>query len=762
LSDNDDPDSKQHKLAMLFKGADKYDGEGISLLGAYFGLPGAPPEGLLSSESPERKRMILHHLLTRFFIQLADNQPVLVTFEDVHWMDPTTGEFLQMFLTSIVEHRIMAILTFRPEFSAPWGHLKAIASLPLDRLNRLQTKEFIAAFSADSQLPRELMAELIERSDGNPLYIEELTAAVLDDKAQPERSRNRAALVTAPRRIPSTLQESLFARIDQASPDARELIHVCAVIGRRFFHKLLVAVAELTDAKLDNALTELVERGLLQRTGHAPNAEYAFKHALIQDAAYAVILKEKRRRLHERCAVGLEAVSPNDPGVLGHHHELAGNAIAAVRYYLTAGQLAIDRYSLQEADRYLQRGLDLLATLPDSDFRNAQELKFRSLLGRASIFSKGWAHPSVKHQYGRALELSKSIGNRGDQVNLEWALATYHLLHGEIRDAVFGGERVLGLAEQANDPELKHVAHSALTIYHFYAGNFLRSIGHKAEALRFFRAQSSVDLQKKFGTDRRLQALRGAALSYWCLGNHRVALAFEEEQRSAAVKSGNNFDHAYALTISCILHSLRRNAPGMLSNAEAAIRVAEEYGFSFLHANALNFRALALALQDPCEDSFDECDATIERYQLAGNRMGISSMWAILGELCRRLDFHERGLHYTRKGLDYAGRAGERFAQADLYRVRGELLSAVQQPQEAEHCLRGAIALARKQGARTWELRAAIEYSKLLIQRNEVLKARKVLEPLCRDLDCSEFASDDLMIAKTIYSQHDPQLARAN
>src|SRR5215471_10776602 len=254
-------------------------------LGAYFGLPGAPSEGLLSSESPERKRMILHHLLARFFIRLADNEPVLVTFEDVHWMDPTTGEFLQTFLKSIVEHRIMAILTLRPELSPPWGPLKVITSVPLERLNRLQTKEFIAAFSADSQLPSELMAELIERSDGNPLYIEELTAAVLDHKTQPEGSRNRAALVAAPRRIPSTLQESLFARIDQASPNARELIHVCAVIGRRFSHKQLVAVAELTDAKLGNALTELVERGLLQRTAHGPNAEYAFKHALIQDAA---------------------------------------------------------------------------------------------------------------------------------------------------------------------------------------------------------------------------------------------------------------------------------------------------------------------------------------------------------------------------------------------------------------------------------------------------------------------------------------------
>jgi tetratricopeptide (TPR) repeat protein len=365
----------------------------------------------------------------------------------------------------------------------------------------------------------------------------------------------------------------------------------------------------------------------------------------------------------------------------------------------------------------------------------------------------------VKSEYGRALELSKRLGNEKEQVPLEWALTTYHLLHGEIRDAVIGGERVLGLAEQINDHDLRHVAHSALTIYQFYGGNFLAAVAHKDEALRFYRAQASEDLQKRFGTDRRLQALRGAALSHWCLGNHQIAIDLDEEQRSVAMKGGHLFDHAYAMTISCILHSLRRDAQMTYSCAEAAINIAQDQGFSFLEANAANFRAIALALQDPRERTLRACDSVIEAYQAAGNRMGISSMWAIMGELCRHIGLHERGLRCVDKGLEYVRRSGERFAQSDLYRVKAEFLAAINRMDEAQHCLSRAVILARKQHARTWELGAAIPLAQMLVDRREFDKVLGLLQPLCETFRGSEFVSDQLVMAQSICAQCPPRRA---
>src|SRR6266516_2026046 len=759
LSEGDSLEVKRRKLAHLFSDVGDDRLEGISLLAAHLGIPTGTNNqpALASSESPERRRMILHRLLTDFLLTLALRRPVLLIFEDVHWMDPTTSEFLDTLINRLERHAVLLILTFRSMFSPPWHGSERQTFLSLERLTPSQTAQFIKVFTNAEGLPHDLVAELIERSDGNPLYIEELTAAVLSERRteKPRPLPDRGVRTRI--RIPSTLQDSLLARIDRTSPQARELIQVCAVVGRRFAREQIATIADINGRQLDDALGELVNSGLLHSFGRSPDSEYEFKHALIQDAAYSVILREKRQRLHARCAAAWEAHFPSvcqrDPGVLGRHCEIAGNTQAAVLYFLAAGQLAIERSALREANTYLEKGLALLATLPESEWRNGEELRFRSLLGRVRIFTDGWAHPSVKKEYGRALELAKSLGNKKELVPLEWALTTYHLLRGEIREAVLGGQRVLGLAEHVMDQGLLLVAHSALTIYEFYSGNFLAVVNHKEQALHFYRAQASGELQKSFGTDRRLQALRGAALSHWCLGNHRLAIDLDEEQRSIAENSGHLFDHAYALTISCILHSLRRDANVTYSCAEAAITIAQDQGFNFLGANATNFQAIALALLDPRDRTLQGCDRAIETYQTAGNRMGISGMLAIMAELCGRIGRPERGLLYVDRALDYVRRSGERFAQADLYRVKGELLAAVNRIGDAQRFLSRALLLARKQRAKTWELGAAIPLAQILVDQSQFEKARGLLQPLCREFKDSVFVSDQLARAQTLCAQ---------
>jgi predicted ATPase/class 3 adenylate cyclase/predicted negative regulator of RcsB-dependent stress response len=761
LANDGSPDAKWQKLAALFDGAGDDRLEGIALLATYLGVPmptddrpeSLTSQPLMASRPPKRRRMLLHQLLTNYFLARARRHPVLIVFEDIHWMDPTTAEFLGTLIDRIQGAPVLLLLTARPQFALPWQEPVHFTHLTLDRLTRGQATQFVDVFSDTAALSADLVAQLVERSDGNPLYIEELTATVLGSRGVDGADRVANTRI----QIPSTLRESLLARIDRTSPEARELMQVCAVVGRRFSHPQISAIAEMGGSELDQTLAELIRQGLLQSTGEPPDVEYCFKHALVQDAAYSLILREKRQRLHARCAAALEAHFPSvcehEPSVLGLHHEIANNAAAAVPYVLAAGQLAIERSALREATSYLQKGLALLETLPASETRDRDEQNFRSIFGRVCIFANGWAHPSVKKEYGRALELAKRVGSKKEQFPLEWALTTSHLLRGEIRKAATGGQRVVGLAEQAEDHDLLHVAHSAMAIYDFYAGNFAGVLAHKEAALHYYREQGSQELQKNYGTDRVLQALRGAALAHWCLGDHQLAIALDEEQRSRPKNSGHVFDYVYALTISCILHGMRRDAQMTRALAEEAIRIAQDQGFSFLQANATNFLTIASVLQNPSEATLRDCDQAINDYQAAGNRMGISSMLAIIAEPCSRIGLHQRGLKYVDKALDYVRRSGERFALSDLYRVRGELLVDLNRTSDAQHCLNQAVQTARKQQAKTWELAAAVPLAQILLDRGASGEALRLLQPPLQKFDDSEFFAELLARAQRICAQ---------
>ena len=754
LSDEDAPELKMEKLTALFKSSDAHDSEAIALLAAHLG---ASKEGGTGQEIPiaarlKRRRMMLNALIINFFVALARDNPVLIVFEDLHWMDPTTAEFLDMLLEQIRGHSILLICTFRSEFSPRWKDVELVV---LDRLTKTETAEFIHKFASATRLTEDLVLKLVERSDGNPLYIEELTAAVLSGQRSAGATSSSRGTDLSRSQIPSTLQESLLSRIDRASPQAKELTQVCAVIGRRFSRRQLLAITEIDEQKLDATLAELIQERLLQSVGQPPDMEYFFKHALIQATAYSMILREKRQRLHSKCAEALEIQFPSicqqEPDVLGLHYESAGNVQAAVPYILAAAKSAIDRSALQEATTYLHRGLELLDKLPSSETRDAEELKFRSTLGRVCIFGKGWADQSVKHEYERALFLAKKLGNRRDEIPLEWALTTYHLLRGEIHKSIAGGRRVLGLAELADDDDSRHVAHSALSIYEFYGGNFVGAIDHKNQALRFHRDKSSEELRKTFGTDRRLQALRGAALSHWCVGDHELAVGMDEEQRVRAID--RPFDYTYALTISCIFHSLGRNARMMRSFAESAITIARDQGFGFLESNAANFRAIALALENPSEANLRGSHDAFEEYRQAGNRMGISSMFGIVAELYDEIDLPDRGLSYVDRALDYVKRSGEQFAHSDLYRVKGILLASLHRVEEAKKCLSKALQIARKQQAKTWELAAAISLAEILNSQGEFEKSALLLRPLYHEFEASKFLKEHLVRAHTLLEE---------
>lgn len=685
--------------------------------------------------SPEARRLKALGLLVDYIAEISQPSTGLVMFEDAHWMDPTTSEFLDLLIRRAETAGLLLIITFRPGFLPPWQGYSHQTTLTPNRLTRRQSAAMIDAMAGEITLPETLRAEIIERSDGNPLYIEELTAAVLGSVRAEARTTDTDGRTGLVAEIPATLQDSLHARLDQLTPPAKHLAQVCSIVGRRFSYRYITAVAGIAEDAAASLLTELVESGLLHAVGFPPEAEYSFKHALTQDAAYSSILRQERHRLHENCARALEtqfeALCSNEPELLAHHWEAAQQPEAAIPYYQSAGQLAAERSALAEAETYLTKGLGLMAALPSSSPAHSREIKFRAALGRVFIFGRGWADPKVHEQFTRALELCGDDGDDAGRVQFEWALSTYHLLRGEIEDAVARGDQIVKVAERARDENLLSVAHSAASIYGFYAGRFTEVIDHKDLTLVYYRPHMSADVQKAYGTDRRLQALRGAALSHWCLGDHETALQLDEEQRTAVDGTGRIYEYAYALTISCILHGLRRDAAQMQTFADAAIEIGHERGFSFLQTNAENFQALGHALQDPSPGTLAECEAALANYRETGNRMGLSAMLAVIAEIRASLGDLEGGLRDVQSGLDYVQASGERFAEADLLRVKGELQGLCGDTAASQLSFENAITVARKQHARTWELQSAIPLARLLIASGEEDTASELLRPLC-------------------------------
>jgi predicted ATPase/class 3 adenylate cyclase len=753
---DDPPEQRLDKLEALLAARTENVAAVAPLFAALLSIPFAgryPPLAL----SPAQQRNQTFAAILDQLDALARQQPVLCIFEDMQWADATSLELLELVAERIARLPVLMLITSRPGHEPAWTNLPNVSALTLGRLDQPHVQRIVQRVTGGRALPADVMDHIVAKTDGVPLFVEELTKTVLETGILVEESDGYRLERPLPLlAIPATLHDSLMARLDRL-PRVKEVAQIAAAIGREFSYDLLSAVSGRNEFALNAALSQLEDAELVFRSGEPPATTYSFKHALVRDTAYESLLKSRRQTLHRRIADALEqhfaSVCLHDPGVLGLHREIADEREAAVPYFLAAGQLALERFAVKEANAYLQRGLALMETLPHSDLRNRQELGFRSLLGRACIFAKGWADRSVNREHARALELSRNLGMKKEQVPLEWALATNHLLRGEVGEALVSGRRVVELAEDMRDQDLLHVAHSALAIYLFYSGDFATAIEHKDKALRFHRAESSLELQKQFGTDRRLQALRAAALSYWCLGNHRLAVALDEEQRLLAMKSGYAYEYTYALTISCIFHSLRRAAEETLSFAETARKIARDEGFSFLEANAENFRTLALALQHPSASSLADCDRAIEKYQSAGNRMGISSILAIMAEICGRIRLFDRGIDYANRAIDYAHRSGEHFAKSDLYRVKGEILAAAGSTAEAEDDFCQALQTARAQAARTWELGAAIPFARLLLGQGRAAQATEVLQPLCLMFQDSAFASDQLNAARAMLAQ---------
>jgi predicted ATPase len=382
---------------------------------------------------------------------LAAHQPVLMVWEEVHWSDPTTRESLDLLIDRVATLRILVIITFRPEFTPPWIGRPHVTLLTLSRLPPRKRAEMITCLTGGKTMPKEIADQIVDRTDGVPLFIEELTKSVVESGVLTEAGdRYTVVEPVAPLAIPSTLHASLLARLDRLAP-TREVAQIGAALGRQFSHALIGAVSPIPQQQVDEALAQPVNAELIFRRGTPPDAEYTFKHALVQDAAYSTLLRSRRRQIHARVAMTVENQFPEvvtaHPALLAYHCAEAGLTEKAVAFRIKAGQQALARSAMMEASTQLHQGLDLLSGLPDGAERQQLELELQLPLGMTLIATEGYAAPSVVAAFARARHLCQLLDRPAQLTVVLVGQVSHHFLGGELVLACQESKEVLQLGE---------------------------------------------------------------------------------------------------------------------------------------------------------------------------------------------------------------------------------------------------------------------------------------------------------------------------
>src|SRR5262245_33029776 len=462
------PQAKLTKLQEALEASRFPQADTLPLFATLLSLP-QPQEMPPLTLGPQKQKQKTQEALVAWLLEEAEKAAVYCTWEDVHWADPSTLEVLTLFLEQIPTTRMFTMLTFRPEFTPPWRPRSHLTQLTLSRLGRAQVEAMVEKVTGSKPLPSDVLHQIVTKTDGVPLFVEELTKMVLESGLVREEEGRyvgaQGGTPIPPLAIPSTLHDSLMARLDRLAP-VREIAQVGAVLGREFSYDLLHAVCRVEDSTLQHGLRQLVDAELLYQRGLPPQASYIFKHALIQDTAYQSLLKSKRQQLHQQIAHVLTAQFPetkeHQPELLAHHYTEAGFSEQAIPYWQQAGQRAVQRSANVEAVAHLTKGLELLKTLPETPERISQELTLQLALGTPLMATKGWAAPEVGHVYARARELCKQMGETPQLFPVLFGLWAFYQVRGELQTARELAEQLLSLAQRQQDPALLLQAHYAL------------------------------------------------------------------------------------------------------------------------------------------------------------------------------------------------------------------------------------------------------------------------------------------------------------
>jgi class 3 adenylate cyclase/predicted ATPase len=707
--------------------------EVVPLLAGLLSIPLPPERYTPLTVTPQQQKQQTLDALVAWLAAEAERRPVLVVWEDLHWADPTTLEVLGLVIEQAPTMPMLHVLTYRPEFSPPWPPRAHMTPLVLARLERPQVEALIAQRAAGKPLPAEVVQYIVAKTDGVPLYVEELTKMLLASALLREEADRY--VLTGPLHtvaIPDTLQDALMARLDQLNT-AKEVAQLGAALGREFLYELLRAIAPQDEGALQAGLAQLVGAELLYQRGRPPRARYIFKHALIQDAAYQSLLKSTRQQLHMHIAQVLEAQFPAictaEPEVLAHHYTEATLHEQAGAYWQRAGERAVARSANIEAIAHFTRGLEALTALPESAERSERELTLQLALGRSWMASKGYAAPEVEHVYARAQELCRQMGDTPRVPQVLLGLGTFYLVRGAFQTARDLDEQCLSLVQRFHDTERLQQAHLALGTASFHLGALVRSREHLEQSIALHTPRQS---HVRAVQDPGVAGQAYAAWVLWVLGYPTQALEKSYSAIALADKLSHQLSHVYALLLAATLHQHRREAQAVHERTEAAMAVLSEQNFLFWQALGTVFRGWVLVEQGQGDEGIALMGQGTVAWQATGAEMLRPYLLALQAEAYGNVGQADTGVTILDDALTVADTHDERIHEAELYRLKGELLLQQEIPntQQAATCFHRAFDIARHQQAKSWELRTAMSLSRLWQQQGKQAAARALLAPV--------------------------------
>ena len=730
------PEEKLGKLEQMLRQYRLPVEESAPLLASLLSLALPEKRYPLLHLSPQRQRQKALEAIVSLLLELAEHHPVLFIVEDLHWTDPSTLELLGLLLDQTPTASLLVLLTCRPHFQPAWYHRSYITEITLNHLSHAHVEQIVIRMTDGKTFPQEVLAQIVERTDGVPLFVEELTKAILESGHLTEADGHYAltgSLSTFA--IPAALQDSLMARLDRLI-SAKGIAQLGAAIGRQFAYDLLHTVSQLDEATLQRELQRLVDAELVYQRGLPPQSSYMFKHALIQDAAYESLLKSTRQQYHQRIAQVLEEQFPEtaeaQPELLAHHCTEAGLTAQAVVYWQRAGQQASDRSAYLEAISHLTTGIELLQTLPETSARTQHAVTLHIALGAALQITKGLAAPEVEHAYTQAYALCQQVGETPELVPVLLGLYRFYLGRSQFHMTRELGETLLRLAQRTHDPALTVIAHNTLGDTWFNLGMFPAARMHLEEAIASYTHDQRRALVFRMGPDPGVACRIYAFATLWMLGYPAQALARIHEALALAHELSHPYSLAFVRYWAAMVSQWRRDGSTVHAQAEAAVTLSTEQGFPHWVALGTSLCGWALAMQGQGEAGMAQVRQGIAAYRATGAALNVPYLCTVLAEVCDQLGHTADGLQALAEAHTLVEQQDERWWEAEVCRLRGVVL--LRQPgtpqAEAEACFQQALTVARRQQAKSLELRAAMSLSRLWQQQGKRQAAHALLAPV--------------------------------
>jgi class 3 adenylate cyclase/predicted ATPase len=715
------------------------DAEGLgSALPAFLWLLDVPVEDAQWERlDPPRRRQRTLDSVGQLLLLESRVRPLLVLFENLHWLDAEAQTLLDSLVESLPAGRLLLLVNYRPGYQHGWGSRPYYRQLRIETLAPESAEVLLESLVGNDASLQPIKRLLIERTEGHPLFLEECVRALVDAHVVVgEPGQYRLARLAPTIQVPATVQAILASRIDRLAPEHKRLLQAASVVGRHVPFALLKAIAEESEDALRLGLKELQLAELLYETSVFPEVEYTFKHGLTHDVAYGSLLHDRRRRLHIQIMEEIEHLYPHwvteQVDRLAHHAFKGEMWEKATDYLLRAGQKSIRRSAYPEALTHLSAGLGALARLPTTPDRLRTELDLQVSLGSAYLATRGWAAPEVERTYARARELCDAVGHTPQLFPVLWGITTFYLLRCQVERAVGAAERFLALAQDAEDDGPRVVGEFLMGNTLFWTGDLARTRRHLETSLALYDPPRHEGLADFYGQDIRVTALSYLGWTLWFQGHPDRGLRCHDDAVRLATERNHVHSIAYAEGVRLFGLQIRGAVHELLERAATAIAFTDDQGAEFFSAFDRVPRGWAVAQQGNAQKGIAEMRRALDAYRATGSELPAVAMRSMLADACWQAGQPEHALAEVTLALDMVDRFQDRVWEPEVYRLKGECLLALPDgnEEEAEACFRQAIDLARSQGARSWELRATMSLSRWLRKRGQPELARDALAPV--------------------------------